>query len=236
MSENIELSVVVLCYGAEKSIIPFSQNLKKEISKHVDDFEILLIGNYVESSSDTTPEIIKKIAQQDSTFKSISKPKKGMMGWDVKVGLSAAKGEFICFIDGDGQFPINSISECYKKIKTGEFGLVKTYRFKRKDGLQRAAMSFVYNIVFKILFPKVKARDINSKPKIFRRDVYEKLNLTYDDWFIDAEIMIKTSSLGVKFHEFPIEFEQLAGRTSFVNLNTVLEFIRNLISYKINHK
>jgi hypothetical protein len=71
MSENIELSVVVLCYGAEKSIIPFSQNLKKEISKHVDDFEILLIGNYVESSSDTTPEIIEKIAQQDSTFKSI---------------------------------------------------------------------------------------------------------------------------------------------------------------------
>jgi glycosyltransferase involved in cell wall biosynthesis len=236
MSENIELSVVVLCYGAEKSIIPFSQNLKKEISKHVDDFEILLIGNYVESSSDTTPEIIEKIAQQDSTFKSISKPKNGMMGWDVKVGLSAAKGEFICFIDGDGQFPISSITQCYKKIKTGEFGLVKTYRSKRKDGLQRAAMSFVYNLVFKILFPKVKARDINSKPKIFRRDVYEKLNLTSDDWFVDAEIMIKASNLGVKFYEFPIEFEQLDGRASFVNLNTALEFIRNLISYKINHK
>ena len=236
MKKNLELSVVVLCYGAEESIISFSQKIKKQVSKFTNSFEIVLVGNYKEDSLDRTPQIIKQIAERDSTFIAVSNPKKGMMGWDVKVGLSVAKGDFLCFVDGDGQYPIESITECYNKIKTGEFGLVKTYRSKRKDGFYRKLISSVYNIVFKLLFPTVKGADINSKPKIFRRDVYEKLNLTYDDWFIDAEIMIKINRLNVKFYEFPIEFEKLEHRSSFVNLSTVVEFIRNLIIYRIKGK
>ncbi len=233
MKEHLELSVVILCYRAEESIIPFSEKLKEEVSKLTDSFEIVLVGNYLEGSSDKTPEIIKEIASKDPVFKAISQVKKGMMGWDVRLGLSESRGNVLCFIDGDGQFPIESITTGYKKIKSGEFELVKTYRTKRGDGFKRKLISTVYNAVFKVMFPSVKARDINSKPKLFTRAVYERLNLTYDDWFIDAEIMIKISKLGIKFYEFPIEFKELETRNSFVNFSTILEFIRNLISYRL---
>jgi glycosyltransferase involved in cell wall biosynthesis len=236
MNENIELSVVVLCYGAQESIIAFAEKLKSEISRSTNSFEIILVGNYMNNSSDRTPEIIQDLAEKDSTYKAISKQKEGMMGWDVRIGLSEAKGDYICFIDGDGQFPISSITECFTKIKGSDYGLVKTYRSKRGDGFQRAITSFGYNLIFKVLFPKVNAKDINSKPKIFTREVYEKLDLSYDDWFIDAEIMIKVSQLGVKFYEFPIEFLKLEGRTSFVNLSTVFEFVRNLFNYRFKKK
>jgi len=233
MNTNPELSVVILSYRAEEEIIEFSQKVKTIVSELTDSYEIILVGNYIEGSLDRTKEVIETIVAKDPVFKAICKPKKGMMGWDMKEGLSLTTGKYLCVIDGDGQFPVESISECYNKIKTGNFGLVKTFRNKRHDGFQRIFISIVYNLVFKILFPGVKARDINSKPKIFHREVYQKMNLTYDDWFIDAEIMIKASKLKVKFYEFPIEFSELKGRNSFVNFSTIFEFVRNLITYRI---
>jgi len=236
MNTNPELSIIILCYRSEEGIIPFAQKVKEVVSKLTDSFEIVLVGNYIEGSDDRTKDIIEDLASKDSVFKTICKPKKGMMGWDMQEGLALTKGDYLCVIDGDGQFPVESITECYNQIKTGKYGLVKTYREKRNDGFQRKFISAIYNLVFKILFPGVKADDINSKPKMFRRDVYEKMNLTSDDWFIDAEIMIKISKMDIQFYEFPIEFLELEGRQSFVNISTIFEFIRNLISFRLRGK
>jgi dolichol-phosphate mannosyltransferase len=59
------------------------------------------------------------------------------------------------------------------------------------------------------------------------------MNLTSDDWFIDAEIMIEIKRLGVPFFEFPTEFHELSGRKSFVKFSAIFEFIRNLILFKL---
>ena len=207
MQKNPELSVVVLCYRSEYSIIPFVEKVKKTVEKLTDNFEIILVANYIENSDDKTASIVKEIAKNDSVYKTICKPKKGMMGWDMKEGLAVTKGDYICIIDGDGQFPIENISQCYNEIKTGTYSLVKTFRVKREDGLYRKTISTIYNFTFSTLFPALNSKDINSKPKIFTRQVYNQMNLTSDDWFIDAEIMIEIKRLGVPFFEFPTEFQ-----------------------------
>jgi len=56
--------------------------------------------------------------------------------------------------------------------------------------------------------------------------------LTSDDWFIDAEIMININKLGIKYYEFPIEFHELIGRSSFVKFSAIFEFIRNLFVFR----
>ena len=236
MNNNPELSIVILCYRSEEQIIGFSQNVKELAKKLTDSFEIVLVGNYIEGSVDRTKEIVEQIAMEDPIFQSICKPKRGMMGWDMKEGLSFAKGDFICVIDGDGQFPIESIKHCYEKIKTNNLGLVKTFRRKRNDGVYRKLISVFYNLVFAVLFPGVKSKDVNSKPKMFTRELLDSLVLTSDDWFIDAEIMINTHRLGIKYYEFPIEFYELHGRVSFVKFSAIFEFIRNLIYYRFKGK
>lgn len=236
MNSNPELSIIILCYRSEEGIIPFSQKVKEVVSKLTDSFEIILVGNYIEGSDDRTKDIVEDLAAKDPVFKTICKPKQGMMGWDMREGLAMTTGDYLCVIDGDGQFPVESIAGCYQHIKTGKYGLVKTYREKRNDGLQRKFISMVYNLIFKVLFPKVNGNDINSKPKMFSRAVYDKMNLTSDDWFIDAEIMIKASQMDIEFYEFPIEFLELEGRQSFVNISTIFEFIRNLISFRLKGK
>lgn len=233
MSHSPELSIIILCYRSNESIIPLSKQVQELAKKLTSSYEIVLVGNYIEGSDDNTEALVREIAENDKNFKAVCKPKKGMMGWDMKEGLKMAKGNYLCVIDGDSQFPINNIEKCFNKIKSSSYGLVKTYRTTRGDGKYRKVISWGYNFIFSLLFPKVNSKDVNSKPKIFRREVYEKMELNSDDWFIDAEIMLNIERLKVKFYEFPTSFLEQEGRSSFVKFSAVFEFLKNLVLFKI---
>jgi len=220
-----------LCYRAQEAIIPFAEKVR-EIAENVShSYEIVLVGNYMEGSEDRTKEVIKEIARKDPHYKVVAKPKRGMMGWDMIEGLKNTSGEYICIIDGDGQFPAESIKECFLLIKNGEFDLVKTYRNKRNDGPYRVFISKVYNLLFSILFPGLESRDINSKPKIISRSAFEQIELTSTDWFIDAELMLNIRKLKMKIHEIPIEFVENLNRPSLIKFGATIEFITNMLRY-----
>jgi glycosyltransferase involved in cell wall biosynthesis len=233
MSIKPELSVVILCYRSGSAIIEFVSRTERLIQGITDSYELVLVANYIEGSDDRTRDYVAQIAKENLKCKAICLPKKGMMGWDMRSGMDAASGEYICIIDGDGQFPIQSISDCYKIISTTDNDLVKTYRAKRGDGFYRKLISKVYNFLFSLLFPGINTKDANSKPKLLRASAYQQMNLKSDDWFIDAEIMLSVKDLGLKFHEFPIEFYELSGRSSFVKFPAIWEFIKNLVEYRL---
>ena len=156
-----------------------------------------------------------------------------MMGWDMKSGLDLTSGNYIAVIDGDGQFQISDVVKVYRKISEAGLDLVKTHRLTRGDGWLRRLISFKFNLISRVLFPGIKSKDINAKPKIFSRQAYQKMKLTSDDWFIDAEIMIQARRYGFKVEEIPTTFSGLTGRRSFINFNSLLEFIRNLLKARL---
>jgi glycosyltransferase involved in cell wall biosynthesis len=230
-----ELSVVVLCYRSGDFASVFAAELKKVLEENRLDYEMVLVGNYQPAmkDSDKTPAIVRNLAAGDPRIIAVVKEKQGMMGWDMRSGLEAASGQAIAVIDGDGQMPVIDVVRVYRKLVEGDFEIAKTYRTIRFDGLKRVLISKVYNLAAKILFPSVKVRDINSKPKIFRRSALEKLRLESDGWFIDAEIIIKASNFGISIGEVPTEFHSNKHRPSFVRAGAIFEFIFNLLYYRL---
>ena len=233
LEENIELSVVVLCYHSESFIESFVDQLIREIESLSISYELILVANYNKNSTDKTPEIVKNIASNHPYIKELAKEKEGGMGWDMRSGLSAATGNYIAVIDVDAQMPSSDIPLVYRLIKAGNYDLVKTYRAKRYDGVIRIILSKVYNIIFSILYASAwSIKDINSKPKIFTKQAYQKMELRSNDWFTDAEIMIEALKLNMKICELSTVFYKNERRSSFVGLSTVFEFIYNLFYYR----
>jgi len=226
-------SLVVLCYRSGQNIIPFVERLQRTLSRCNFTWELVLVGNYVEGSDDETPQVVKKLAAGSDNIRTVIRPKQGMMGWDMRMGLDAARGKYIGVIDGDGQFPPESIIACLLKCELEDLDMAKTYRVIRDDGLYRRFISAVYNGIFSLLFG-FKVRDVNSKPKIIRRDKYELLHLESDDWFADAEIMIRARELGLKIGETPVHFKSNDIRGSFVKPKAILEFSSNLLKYRFS--
>jgi glycosyltransferase involved in cell wall biosynthesis len=226
-----DFSLVVLCYRSGESIIPFVEKLYQALSYCNFTWEVVLVGNYIEGSDDVTPRVVEALARTRPNIRTVVRPKVGMMGWDMRMGLDAGRGEYLGVIDGDGQFPPESVIACLIKAKLQNLDLTKTYRVERDDGLYRRFISATYNLLFKILF-RMPIHDVNSKPKIIRRSKYELLQLESNDWFADAEIMIRAGQAGLTIGEIPVHFLANDNRGSFVKPASILEFTSNLFKYR----
>jgi len=211
----------------------FADRTERLLNRFIPSWEMILVGNYFEGRDDETPIVVKNIASRKNNIKVVAMPKRGMMGWDARCGLSMATGNYICIIDGDEQMPYRDIIRVYRKIKAENLDLVKTYRAIRYDGVKRMIVSFIYNILFHLLFPGINTRDINSKPKIFTKEAYKKMNLVSDDWFLDAEMMIQARRLKLGIGTLPAKFYKCNYRTSFVKFDTIFEFLRNLFFARV---
>ena len=79
--------------------------------------------------------------------------------------------------------------------------------------------------MMKILFPKIKIQDINSKPKVIKRSLLQNLDLRSNGWTIDAEIILQAYKKKASIEEMPTQFKGLpGGRKSFVGIKAVFEF------------
>jgi len=208
--------------------------LKQLKLNDVNNFEIILVGNYIDGQNDITPNIVKHLAKNNEKVNYLALPKEGWLGWDVRKGLEASVGDFIAIIDGDGQMPAKDIIRVYDKIRNEDLDLVLTYRKKRGDGLYRLILSNTYNLFTKVLFPGIPFSDMNSKPKIIKRSSLNLLNLSVNNWTIDAEIMLQSWQKKLKIKEIATDFHgQPGGRKSFVGKSSIFQFIFFLLRFRI---
>lgn len=231
-----QLSVVVLCYRGEEHIIPYITQIKKALEQKHLQYELVLVANYdLPITRDRTPEIARALAQKDARNICVATQKSGMMGWDLRQGLAHATGRAIAFIDGDGQTPASDILKLYDLLIAEQLDICKVYRIKRADAPFRKVVSAIFNFAFWIFFPGHRIRDINAKPKMITRAALEKMQLTSDDWFIDAEMMLETRRLKLKFLEIPGVAGENTWRKSFIGVSAVIEFAKNLLAYRIRY-
>jgi glycosyltransferase involved in cell wall biosynthesis len=229
-----ELSVVVLCYRSGGAARSFAARISKSLlDAGIDNYQLVLVGNYVAGAGDTTPDVVRELAAGDPRIVCSAVVKQGMMGWDLRSGLALATGQYLAVIDGDGQVLVEDLVRVYRLLREQGLDLAKTYRRQRGDGLKRKLFSLVFNGLFRVLFPGLPVRDINAKPKILTRAAFERMTLRSTDWFIDAEIMIQARDLGLRVGETETEFLGLTGRRSFIKLSAVFEFLHNLLRYRI---
>jgi len=227
-------SVIVLGYHNASALPAFVRRLASALAVAEPSFEIVLVVNDFAESQDPTQRVAADLERDDPRVRIVAEVKEGMMGWDLRSGLAAARGEVaLAFIDGDGQMPPEDVARAYRRLRRGDVDLVKMVRVRRGDGAWRRTISSVYNLLFRMLFPGLGCSDVNAKPKVLSRAAFDRLELTSDGWFIDAELMIQARRLGLRVAEMPTDFAPLAGRPSFVRPTAILAFLRDLLLFRL---
>ncbi len=233
MNNIPELSVVVLCYRAGSYVREFVTQLETELNTEGIDYEMVLVANFQPGEPDDTPEIVKSLALHKPRCTVVSRAKEGMMGWDMRSGLRACAGKHLAVIDGDGQMPSSDIVVTYRILKLGRYDLVKTFRTVRHDGSYRRLISWVYNLLFRLLFQiREPALDINAKPKVMTRAAYTQMRLASNGWFTDAEVMIEALRLRLKVCHVSTVFGRNERRHTFITPATIFEFLYYLFYYR----
>jgi len=233
LREAPELSVVVLCYRAEERlrevVFPLHQSLEPAVAR----YELILVANFWPGSGDRTPAQAKAFAREHAHVRVVARPKAGGMGWDLRAGLEVARGDYLVYLDGDGQVPPESALTVFERLRSTGADVAKGRRHLREDGSVRTLTSFGYNLLFRLFFGTGGLWDINGQPKALTRGAYERLGLRTDDWFTDAEIVLKAKALGLEIVEVPVRFRPRRIPGSNVGLGTVWEFLLNIVRWRL---
>ena len=155
------------------------------------------------------------------------------MGWDLRSGLDAARGDYLVYLDGDGQVSTEAALEVYRRLKESRADVVKGRRDVREDGSVRTLTSLGFNAAVRLLFRTRGLWDVNGQPKGLTRSAYERLDLRTDDWFTDAEILLKAKGLGFGSWRCRSGSTRRTRRRSNVGLGTVWEFLVNMGRWRL---
>lgn len=112
--EKIKITVIVPIYNQEKFLKECLTSLNKQTLREI---EILCIND---GSTDNSLKILNDFLSIDSRIVIINQSNQGV-GHARNVGIDAARGEYLCFMDGDDFYPNDMVLEkLYRKAKEND--------------------------------------------------------------------------------------------------------------------
>jgi glycosyltransferase involved in cell wall biosynthesis len=188
--------------------------------------EVLIVDD---GSSDSTPQLADRLTASDPRVHVHHQPNRGY-GGALKAGFENARGELICFSDGDLQFDLKEMARLLDRL--GDAGKpvdgVIGYRIKRRDPFHRIFIAKTYNTIVSIAFG-LRVRDIDCAMKLFRREAFDGLRLDADGPFLSAELLIKLRARGARLAQVGVNhYPRAAGTNTGASFTKILRTFRDL--------
>jgi len=202
------LSFVIPAYNEEESLhrmVTAVHEAGRDLMTlgEVDDYEVVVVDD---ASTDATGVICDALAADDPRFRVLHHPVNRKLGGSLRTGFAAAQGRWVLYTDADLPFDLWDLRKAFRLMRYYEADVVTAFRFSRTgEGLQRLAYSYVYNTMLRVRFG-LKIRDVNFAAKLMTRDVLEKVELSSEGSFIDAELLIRAEAAGFRVIQFGVDY------------------------------
>jgi glycosyltransferase involved in cell wall biosynthesis len=198
----MRLSVIIPAYNEAQFIDELIIRVKAVVLPDGITKEIIVVND---GSTDETAAILKKYTT-DSMIKLLSEDKNEGKSVAVKKGIDASTGDIILIQDADLEYDPGNYPVLIEPIINSKASIVYGSRFKGK-AKNMAPINRIANIIsnhtVNMLYG-TKFTDINTGHKIFRREVFDYIKITSDNFTLETELTVKSIRLGYKIHEVPI--------------------------------
>jgi glycosyltransferase EpsJ len=123
-----KISVIIAVYNVGQYLEKCIASVVAQSYTHL---EIIVVND---GSTDNSPSVISRYAQQDSRIVGINKSNGGLS--DARnAGMQAATGDYLCFLDGDDWYDDHFVETLYNRMVSGNFDLVCcNYRYVWDSG------------------------------------------------------------------------------------------------------
>jgi glycosyltransferase involved in cell wall biosynthesis len=214
-------------YNEEENVAETVRRALDEIGKLADgSIEVLVVDD---GSTDRTPQLADELAAEDARVRVHHQENRGY-GGALQAGFANARGELICFSDGDLQFDLREMSHLLDRLadERRPVDVVIGYRRQRRDPPHRIFIAKTYNAIVSVLFG-LRVRDIDCAMKVFRREVFDGLRLEADSPFLSAELLIKLRARGERMAQVGVtHYPRAAGTNTGASFRKILRTFRDI--------
>src|SRR4029079_92854 len=157
-AEAPRLTFFFPAFNEEENIERTVELALSEIGPLVDgSLEVLAVDD---GSTDRTPERADALAAADPRVRVHHQPNRGY-GGALKAGFEHARGELVCFSDGDLQFDLREMARLLDRLadEGKPMDAVIGYRIKRRDPFHRVFIAKTYNAIVSV---GLRARELHT--------------------------------------------------------------------------
>jgi glycosyltransferase involved in cell wall biosynthesis len=208
-------------------VIPAALEALGQLSRS---YEIVLVDD---GSSDATVEVaLAEMGAQAERLRVVSHQNKSGYGITVADGLRAADGDWVAFIDGDGQFDPLDL-RLLAELAPGA-DLIAGWRIHRQDPWHRSVVSGTFNVLVRLLYG-ISYRDVDCGFKLMRREVLELAKpILARSALLNTELYFKAERSGLTIRQVGItHHRRIAGVRSGGKLIPILRAIRELVRLRV---
>ena len=182
-------------------------------SRYGADVEFVVVIN---GSTDKTDEVVASYAAQFPCVRAIVEPDPIGKGGALIVGMRAAHGDFIGFVDADGATQPEAFQDLMDSL--GEAGGIIASRWAKgsqvspRQPLDRRVASRAFNFLTRCLFG-LRLTDTQCGAKLMRREAVEAIlpHLGITQWAFDVDLLFQLRRAGFRIKEIPTVWHDVAG-------------------------
>ena len=189
----------------------------------IEDYEVVVVDD---GSADRTAEILERLRVENPHIRPIHHPKNLGYADALRTGFTSAKLPLVFYTDSDLQFDVKEVKNLLPAIE--DYDIVCGFRIYRYDPLTRLFLAWGYNLVARTVF-RLRVRDIDCAFKLFRREIFDVIQIRSKKFFVDTEILAKARHHGFRMTEIGVRHYPRAGGRSTVRASHVVSTLRELI-------
>jgi glycosyltransferase involved in cell wall biosynthesis len=222
-SPKPRISLFFPVYKDEATVARVAEKSIALLSEVADAYEIIIVDD---GSPDRAGEVAEEFAATHPDVRVIHHPANLGYGQALRTGFAAARHEWIAFTDGDDEYEVDDFRKLLRL--RDYYDLIITFRYIKRYSGVRVFISYVYNVLLRMLF-RTRYRDISCGLRLIRKDVVDLLELASTSPFIGAEVAIKTMLKGYRVGEVGIQtFPRQMGQGSSVSFANIIATIRDM--------
>ncbi|MGH2272465.1 glycosyltransferase family 2 protein [Anaerohalosphaeraceae bacterium U12dextr] len=217
------ISAFFPCFNEQATVEPLTRKTIAVLQTLTDDFEVIIVND---GSSDQTAAIADRLAREIPQVRVIHHPHNMGYGKALQSGFRAATKELVFYTDGDSQFNVEELADILPLIERCD--IVSCYRLNRQEGLGRRFNAFCWTRLVCLVFG-LRLRDIDCAFKLYRRCIFDRMNLISTGALIDTEVLARAAKQGCTIvqkgvHHYP----RIAGNPTGAKLRVILRAFREL--------
>jgi hypothetical protein len=204
---DVELSVILPCRNGGPVVRQFLRDLIGQLEA-LTSFEVIIVSD---GSTDETVEIASEFASP--TVRVLHYEQRLGKGHAIRVGLHRARGQYVGYIDSDGDIDPAAIGPFLSLMKLYELDIVLGSKRHPMSEVKyppiRRIMSWTYHKVARLLF-MINVRDTQTGFKVIRREVVGAVlpRMLEKRYAFDLELLVIARLLGYrKVFEAPVRID-----------------------------
>ena len=219
----VSISVFFPCYNEQENVARTVEKALDVLDKLNADFEIIIIDD---GSTDETGRKADEIAKRDGRVKVVHHKHNLGYGAALQSGFKTATKELVFYTDGDGQFDINEMPSLLSLME--QYDIVSCYRLNRRDPIIRKINGWCWTRLICLMFG-LKIRDIDCAFKLYKREIFDKIEMSSTGALIDAEILARAVRKGYRITQKGVHhYPRTAGQQTGASIRVILRAFKEL--------